>query len=170
MKKLIALLLAVLLLATLLVGCATNGEKDSDKAGAAKDNGKTSSADFEPVGEYHTKTIDGKAPEAYMTDGLQDYCERHGDEYEAFVDEHPFSEDDLKDPVVLVLNEDGTFEMHYDIIIESTDTTGTWEKNDSEITLNRADGGVVHVAIKDGNLVLKGLLLSLDYVDVLLTK
>lgn len=108
MKRTFALLLALLMVAILFVGCS-------------------------PAGTYHVKTIDGKDPyDYYMDEFKKQFDVEDEDDILELLEYLKIDEDDLKDPMVLEINKDGTYKMKSNVGDDVE--KGTWTKKGNTIT------------------------------------
>ncbi len=112
MKRTFALLLALLMVAILFVGCS-------------------------PAGTYHVKTIDGKDPYDYYIDEFKKQFDADEDDVKELLEYLKIDEDDLKDPMVLEINKDGTYKLKSNVNVGDADDNvekGTWTKKGNTIT------------------------------------
>ena len=122
MKRTAALLL-VLLSALVLAGCS-------------------------PAGVYHVRTIDGRKPEEYFQNVVEEEFDVDMDE---LLEDLEIREKELEDPYVLELDRDGGFTFRS--LLEDRTEKGTWRKDGSELTLTFAGGKTVALRISGGSLV-----------------
>ena len=129
MKRTFALLLALLMVAILFVGCS-------------------------PAGTYHLKTIDGKDPYDYYMDEFKKQFDADEDDINELLEYLGIDEDDLKDPMVLEINKDGTYKMKSNV--GDGVEKGTWTKKGNTITFVADDAGEddenTELTIKGGKL------------------
>ncbi len=135
MKKLIAILLAVMMVITIFVACGKKDDDDEDETGSKIKSGeKTESVEKQPSGKYVAKTINGKKPIDYFTEEL-------GEEMDDFIDFYEIDEKKLNtDFMTMDFNKDGTVTIT-GIMVEMDDEEsydGTWELDgtDLAITIN----------------------------------
>ena len=123
MKRMTALLLAVLLLATLLVGCSSSAKKDGDK----DEEATTDSV----AGTYVLKSVNGEDPTTFFKKMLED----EGYSVEAFAEQKGISPSDVAMSITVTLKGDGTFTATENAFGEETTSTGTWTLKGSTVTM-----------------------------------
>ena len=147
MKRTVALLLVVVLVAVLFVGCS-------------------------PAGEYHVKTIDGKKPMEYFDKIIKEESDGEMD-LEEYIEKYDADEDDFKDPMVLELKKNGKFTMTISLFGEESEMEGTWKKDGNSILLkteDEDDEDALELTVKGGKLILEEEFLSDDDVEIVFGK
>ena len=145
MKRTIALILVLVLVAALFVGCS-------------------------PVGTYHIKTIDGKKPGEYFKDQIEKELDGKMS-FDEYLEKTKMDEDDLDDPMELELKKNGKFTLTISMMGEEEELEGKWKKDGNSIILKPEDGDDdLELTIKGATLVLEEELMTDDEVKIVFAK
>ena len=157
MKRFAALLAVTALALALFTGCGSVAEPEQETVPPCN-----------PVGVYHTQTIDGKQPMDYFREVYDRDMAGEFDSYEDFLAREGAPEEGLRAPFFLTISEDGSFRMEIPFFYDVT--TGTWEAEGNTVTLESTGGSVRVLTARGDTLVLSERWFSQEDVEIVFVR
>ena len=163
MKRWTALILILILAVSLFAGCAAGG-------GSGRKDRDDDDEEFTVAGTYYVKSINGKKPIDQFKEYIQDYVDEEYDgDFNSYLEEHSFTEEDLNNPYSMTLNADGTGTLTHNIWKETVSIT--WVQEGDTVTLSGEEEGQTEtLTIRGWTLVLMDDLYSDDPVETVFAK